>query len=56
MLLWEAGDAAGRLLQERKRLEEAVGLFELLGRELPAYKPIWDSRRDAVRKLAAAKP
>ena len=56
LLLWEAGDAAGRLLQERKRLEEAVGLFELLGRELPAYKPIWDSRRDAVRKLATAKP
>ncbi len=56
LLLWEAGDAAGRLLQERKRLEEAVGLFELLGRELPAYKPIWDSRRDAVRKLATVKP
>jgi tetratricopeptide (TPR) repeat protein len=56
LLLWEAGDAAGRLLQERKRIEEAVGLFELLGRELPAYKPIWDSRRDAVRKLATAKP
>lgn len=56
LLLWEAGDAAGRLLQERNRYEEAAGLFELLGRELPAYKPVWDARREGVRKLATAKP
>jgi hypothetical protein len=53
-ILEEAGDAAGRLLEERRRFAEAAGLYELLGRELPANKPVWDARRERVRKLSAA--
>jgi TolA-binding protein len=52
-ILEEAGDAAGRLLEERRRFGEAAGLYELLGRELPANKPVWDARRERVRKLSA---
>lgn len=52
LLLLEAGDAAGRLLEERKRFEEAAGLYERLARELPSNKPVWDARRERVRKLA----
>lgn len=52
LLLLEAGDAAGRLLEERKRFAEASGLYERLARELPSNKPVWDARRERVRKLA----
>ncbi len=53
-LLEEAGVAAGQLLEERRRYIEASGLYERLGRELPATKPVWDARRDRVRKLGMA--
>jgi TolA-binding protein len=53
-LLEEAGVAAGQLLEERRRYIEASGLYERLGRELPATKPVWDARRDRVRKLGTA--
>lgn len=50
-ILEEAGDAAGRLLEERRRFDEASGLYEHIAREVPGSKPIWDARRDRVRKL-----
>lgn len=55
-LLEEAGIAAGQLLEERRRYLEADGLYDRLGRELPALKPVWDARRDRARRLAQPTP
>lgn len=49
--LEDAGIAAGRLLEERRRWDEAAGLYEQLARDLPQLKPVWDARR--ARVLAA---
>lgn len=49
-LLLEAGDLAGRLLEERGRYEEAAGLYDRLGRELPQNRPVWEARRERLRK------
>ncbi|KAB2661134.1 MAG: tetratricopeptide repeat protein [Verrucomicrobia bacterium] len=46
--LEEAGIAAGRVLEERRRWDEAAGLYEQLARDLPQLKPVWDARRQRV--------
>ncbi len=50
----EAGTAAGLLLEEQHRWDEAAGLYEQLGRDLPQLKPVWDARRDRVLAARAA--
>ncbi len=55
-LLEEAGVAAGQLLEERRRFVEADGLYDRLGRELPALKPVWDARRERARRMAEPSP
>ena len=52
--LEEAGIAAGRLLEERRRWDEAAGLYEQLARDLPRLKPVWDARRERVLAAKAA--
>lgn len=50
--LKEAGREAGRLLEQTGRWSEAAALYDQLGRELPALKPVWDTRAAEARRRA----
>ena len=51
LLLQEAGEAAGKLLEEMGRWEQAARVYERLGRELVPFKAVYDGKAAKAREM-----